>query len=95
MVKLFNSSRWDLTAKQRINIVYCAFGSVEDFTRQIASPSQVARELKLVRTTVSRNLHRLRQLNWNMADYLKKKKRPGPTRKLIGSQEIEKTLLSD
>ena len=30
-----------------------------------------------------------------MVDYLKTKKRLGPTRKIIGSQAIEKTLLSD
>ena len=95
MVKLFNSSRWDLTAKQKINIVYSAFGSIEDFTRQIAGPNQVARELHLVRQTVQRNLQRFKQLNCSMVDYLKTKKRPGPPRKLIGSHDIEKTLLSD
>ena len=49
MFKLFNSSRRDLNAKQKINIVYSAFGSIEDFSRQIARANQVARELNLVR----------------------------------------------
>jgi hypothetical protein len=95
MVKLFNPSRWDLTAKQKINIVYSAFGSIEDFSRQIAGPNRVARELKLVRQTVQRNLQRFKQLKCDMVDYLKTKKRPGPTRKLIGSHDIERALLSD
>ena len=31
MGKLFNSSRWHHTAKQKINIVYCAYGSIANF----------------------------------------------------------------
>ena len=77
MVKLFNSSRRDLNAKQKINIVYSTFGSIDDFTRQIASANQVARELNLVRQTVYKNLQKFRKLNYNMVDYLKTKKRAG------------------
>jgi len=95
MFKLFNSSRRDLNAKQKINIVYSAFGSIEDFSRQIARANQVARELNLVRQTVYYNLSRFQRLNYNMVDYLKTKKRPGRTRKVIGSHELEQTLLSD
>jgi hypothetical protein len=31
MVKLFNTTRRPLNAKQKINIVYSAYGSIQDF----------------------------------------------------------------
>ena len=42
MGKLFNSPRRHFSAKQKINIVFCAYGSIKDFRRQLAGPSQVA-----------------------------------------------------
>jgi len=45
--------------------------------------------------TVSRNLIKFRNCKFNMIDYLKTKKRLGRPRKLIGSTELEKILLSD
>jgi hypothetical protein len=39
MVKMFNNTRQPLNAKQKINIVFGAFGSIKRFDRQILGPS--------------------------------------------------------
>ena len=48
MGKIYNTSRWPLTAKQKLNIVYSAYGSLSDFSKQIQRPAQVARELNMI-----------------------------------------------
>ena len=92
MGKLFNSRSRDLNAKQKMNIVFCMFGSLINFDSPRSCPYSVARELNMLPQTVWRQVKRLRRLNYNMIDFLKK--RPGRPREIIGSEQIEKRLLS-
>jgi Mn-dependent DtxR family transcriptional regulator len=58
MPKLFNTRR-DLNAKQKLNIVYSAYGSLNDFQHQVTRQCQIARDLKFQPMTVSRVIRRL------------------------------------
>ena len=84
-----------MTTKQRLNIVYLLYGSLNKFDRQIESFAEVSRETKLDISTVFRLNERFVESNYNIQEFIKGKQHKGRPRKVLGSVLIEKKLLQE
>lgn len=83
-----------LTSKEKLNILFCAFGSITDFSVQQNGYVAVAKQLDIKPTTVQMLLFRLKKYEYNVERLVGKRSRPDRKRKVIGSAELEKQLVS-
>ena len=80
--------------KEKLNVLFCAFGSITDFSVQQNGYVRVARQLDIKPTTVETLLFRLKKYEYDVQRLVGKRRRPDRVRKLIGSAELEKQLVS-
>ena len=93
MVKLFRIRRY-FTPKEKLNIIFSTYGSLTKFNQKKLGPSAVARQCNLLQPTVSKLIKRFEQQGFNTDKFALEKKHLGMRRVLIGSETIEKELLS-
>jgi len=80
--------------KEKLNVLFCAFGSITDFSVQQNGYVKVAKQLDIKPTTVEMLLVRLKKYGYDVQRLVGKRRRPDRVRKLIGSAELEKQLVS-
>ena len=93
MVKLLKTRRM-LTMKEKLNVLFCAYGSITDFSVQQNSYTKVARQLDIKPTAVEMLLFRLKKYEYDVQRLVGKRRRPDKARKLIGSADLERRLVS-
>ena len=79
MVKLFKTKRI-LTKKEKLNVIFCTYGSLTKFGRRKVGPSAVARQCNLLQPTVSRLIKRFEQEDFNVDKFVLEKRHPGKPR---------------
>ena len=93
MVKLLKARRL-LTAKEKLNVLFSAYGSITDFSVQQNGYVAVAKQLDIKPTTVQMLLFRLKKYKFDVERLVGKRRRPDLKRKVIGSVDLEKKLVS-
>ena len=86
-------TRKQLTAKDKLNILYCHYGSVVNFDCKVQTMAQTARDLNLPFPTIQSAIHQFEANGKNVTLYIAKGIKSGRPRKVIGSKNIEKLLL--
>ena len=94
MVAIFKGCRRTLKAKDKLNVLFATYHSLTDFSRKRVGPCAVARQVKLSPSTVTRLLQLFEMHDFDVGRFLPRRKPPGRPRKVIGSPEIERELLS-
>ena len=79
MVKLFKTKRI-LTRKEKLNVLFCTYGSLTKFGRKKVGPSSVARQCNLLQPTVSKLIKRFEQEGCNVDKFVLEKRHPGKLR---------------
>ena len=92
-MKLFNTYHL-LTKKEKLNIIFESYGSITDFAHQQYGYCVVAKKLRIKPTAVQQVLVRLKQYNFDVSRLVNKRRRPDRKRSVIGSEELEKYLVS-
>ena len=92
-MKLFNTYRM-LTKKEKLNIIFESYGSLTDFSYQQYGYFKVAKKLGIKPTAVQQVLVRLKRYTFDVSRLVDKRRRPDRKRRVIGSAELEKHLVS-
>ncbi len=92
-MKLFNSYQI-LSKKEKLNIIFESYGSITDFSHQQYGYGVVSKKLRLKPTAVQQVLVRLKRYNFDVSRLVNKCLRPDKKRSVIGSEELEKYLVS-
>ena len=87
MVKLFQTRR-KITVKDKLNVIFCAYGSLTDFSIKKCGPAAIGRECGITPNTVCWMLMRFQMVNQDIERFLVRGHPPGKPIKLIGSTEI-------
>ena len=93
MVKLF-SVRRRLSPKEKLNILFCTYGSLTDCLRVKHGPCEVARQVKIAQPTVTMVLKRFAKYGYDVDRLMRGEKATGRPIKPIGNKAIEQDLLS-
>ena len=95
MVKLFRAKR-SLSSREKLNAVFATFGSLSNFSLKTkASFAVIGREIGMKSSTLSELIYRLKgKYSCNLEHFIAGAKRTGRPRRVIGSDEIEKYLIS-
>ena len=79
MVKLFKTKRV-LTKKEKLNVLFCTYGSLTKFDHKKVGASAVARQCNLLQPTVSKLIKRFEQEDCNVDKFVLEQRHPGKPR---------------
>ena len=83
-MKLFRTLR-RLTVKEKLNIVFSAYNSLNDFSKKKVGPSALARMYNIKQSTISKLLIRFEQSGKDVNSLIVKRATGGKRISLIGS----------
>ena len=92
MTKVFSVRRL-LSKKDKLNLLYCTYGSLTNFRVKRYGSAEVARQTKLLQSTVHKAVKRFESYQHNVKEFIKIRPSPGRKIKVIGSAVIEQKLL--
>lgn len=82
-----------MTVKDKLNMLYCTYGSLTNFRVKQYGSAEVARQTKLLQSTVFKALKRFESYHHNISEFIKYRPSSGRKIKVIGSEVIERKLL--